>query len=57
MRIVMKAAMVTKTEREVESELAPFDQNLLIPSICLGSGKLVIKLVSRLLTEGLPARI
>jgi len=46
-----------KLKREGESELAPFDQNLLIPLDLSRLRQIVIKLVSRLLTEGLLVRI
>jgi hypothetical protein len=40
-------------KREDESYLSPFDQNLLIPLNLSGLRQIVIKLVARLLTEGL----
>src|SRR6266481_5505686 len=49
--------MVMNLRREGESELAPFDQNLLIPLDLSRLRQIVIKLVSRLLTEGLLVRI
>ena len=45
---------VTKTG---ESELVPFDQNLLIPVDLSRLRQIVIKLVSRLLTERLLVRV
>jgi hypothetical protein len=44
-------------KREGESELAPFDQNLLISLDLSRLRQIMIKLVSRLLTEGLLVRI
>ena len=46
-----------KLIREGESELAPFDQNLLNPFDFARLRQLVMNLVSRLLTEGLLVRI
>ena len=42
-----------RLKREGESQLAPFDQNLLIPLDLSRLRQLVLKLGSRLLTEGL----
>jgi hypothetical protein len=46
-----------KLKREGESELGPFDQNLLIPLDLSRLRQIAIKLVSRLLTEMLEVRI
>ena len=58
MRMVMNGGKwQRKLKREGESELAPFDQNLLISLDLSRLRQIVIKLVSRLLTEGLLVRI
>jgi hypothetical protein len=58
MRIVMNGGKGRqKLKREGESELTPFDQNWLIPLDLSRLRQIVIKLVSRLLTEGLLVRI
>jgi len=53
----MTTKVKKRLRREGESELAPFDQNLLIPLDLSRLRQIVIKLVSRLLTEGLLVRI
>jgi len=58
MRMVMNGGKwERKVKREGESELAPFDQNLLISLDLSQLRQIVISLVSRLLTEGLLVRI
>ena len=58
MRIVMNGGKSRqKLKREDESWLAPFDQNLLISLDLSRLRQIVIKLVSRLLTEMLEVRI
>jgi len=58
MRIVMNCGKWRqKLKREGESELAPFDQNLVIPLDLSRLRQIVIKLIARLLTEGLLIRI